>query len=101
MRETQQTRFTPGEKVHVRIGRPAGHIRTPWYLRGKEGVVAEIVGTYRNPELLAYHKPGLPRRRLYRVRFAQSELWPGYRGPARDVLEADIFEQWLEPANKE
>ena len=45
----------------VRVAaRPAlGHCRTPWYLRGKTGVVAAVQGRFRNPELLAYHKPGL------------------------------------------
>ena len=35
-----------------------GHCRTPWYLRGKTGVIASMHGTFRDPELLAYHRPG-------------------------------------------
>jgi nitrile hydratase len=74
----------------------AGHCRTPFYLRGKHGVVAAIQGTFRNPEGLAYHKPGLPALPLYKVRFKQSELWARYAGPAGDELEVDIYEHWLE-----
>jgi nitrile hydratase subunit beta len=92
------TRFAPGEAVHV-ADRPAlGHCRTPWYLRGKTGVVASVQGIFRNPEQLAYHQPGLPKRVLYKVRFEQAGIWDDYRGPAGDHLEADIYEHWLEPA---
>jgi len=35
---------------------------------------------------------------LYRVRFVQSDVWPDYRGPARDLIEMEVFEHWLEPA---
>jgi nitrile hydratase len=59
-------------------------------------VVAAVQGNFRNPEGLAYHKPGLPALPLYKVRFRQSELWERYAGPARDELEVDIYEHWLE-----
>ncbi len=94
---TPGCRFAPGDKVRV-AGRDAlGHCRTPWYLRGKTGVIASIHGTFRDPERLAYHQPGLPAQVLYKVRFKQSEVWGRYDGPAGDQLEADIFEYWLEP----
>lgn len=91
-------RFAPGDKVLV-ADRPAvGHCRTPWYLRGKRGEVASIHGTFRDPERLAYHQPGLPAQVLYKVRFKQRDIWGRYDGPLADQLEADIFEYWLEPA---
>jgi nitrile hydratase len=74
-----------------------GHCRTPWYLRGKTGVIASVHGTFRDPETLAYHKPGLPAVTLYKVRFRQRELWQRYGGPSGDELEVDIYEPWLEP----
>ena len=37
-------RFDVGAKVHVRKGNPPGHIRTPFYIRGKSGVVERICG---------------------------------------------------------
>jgi nitrile hydratase subunit beta len=90
-------RFAPGDKVRVVERGAVGHCRTPWYLRGKAGVVASIHGTFRDPERLAYHQPGLPAQALYKVRFSQREIWSGYDGPRGDRLEADIFEYWLEP----
>jgi nitrile hydratase subunit beta len=90
------SRFAPGDAVRV-VDRPVqGHCRTPWYLRGRRGVVAAIHGAFRNPEALAYHRPGLPALPLYKVRFKQSELWGSYPGPACDELEVDIYEHWLE-----
>jgi nitrile hydratase len=89
--------FAPGDKVRVASRPVVGHCRTPWYLRGKPGVIAEVQGAFRNPELLAYHLPGLPNRTLYKVRFRQSDIWSRYSGPAQDNLEADIYEHWLEP----
>ena len=88
--------ITPGTPVRVLTHRIPGHCRTPAYLKGKVGVVVALAGAYRNPELLAYHKPGLPPRRLYRIRFRQRDVWPDYRGPALDTLDADIYEHWIE-----
>ena len=96
-RRASTGRFAPGDRVRVASRPVVGHCRTPWYLRGKAGVVAEIQGTYRNPEQLAYFKPGLPMQVLYKVRFKQGELWSRYPGPAGDNLEVDIYEHWLEP----
>jgi nitrile hydratase subunit beta len=94
--------FKAGDKVRVDDRAIAGHCRSPWYLRGQTGVIAEVLGTFRDPERLAYHRPGLPQQVLYKVRFKQTALWPAYKGPAKDQLEADIAENWLmaEAANK-
>ena len=88
--------FKAGDHVRVASRRPLGHCRAPWYLRGKPGVVVEAMGCFRDPERLAYHKPGLPGQHLYKIRFAQTDLWDGYRGAASDHLDADITENWLE-----
>ena len=34
-------RLEPGDRVRVRADYPMGHIRTPVYVRGKEGVVTK------------------------------------------------------------
>ena len=91
----RETRFKPGDLVRVDDRDIAGHCRAPRYLRGQTGVVAEILGDFRDPERLAYHRPGLPRQILYLVRFKQTDLWDAYPGPARDRLDADISENWL------
>ena len=89
-------RLLPGTLVRVRAAFPPGHVRTPFFLRGREGVIEALAGEYPNPEELAYGRAGTPNRALYRVLFRQSDLWPGYRGATRDSLIADIFEHWLE-----
>jgi len=91
-------RFSVGDRVVVKRTFPPGHRRTPQYIRGKQGVIERICGAYPNPEELAYGFDGLPEKVLYRVRFAQQHVWPGYRGAAKDIIEMEIFEHWLEPA---
>ncbi len=92
------TRFEPGAAVRVRVDYPKGHCRTPYYCRGKSGVVERICGEFRDPEELAYGGEGLPKQPLYRVRFKQAELWSDYAGPANDCVEIEIYEHWLEAA---
>jgi hypothetical protein len=93
-------RFEVGDEVAVRRAFPPGHRRTPYYIRGKTGVIERVCGMFPNPEELAYGFDGEPRKVLYRVRFAQKHVWPGYQGPARDVIEMELFEHWLEPASR-
>ena len=93
-----ETRYKPGDRVTVRKAYPLGHIRTPFYIRGHSGVIERLCGSFRNPEELAYARSGEPLQPLYRVRFAQAEVWPDYRGAPGDVLEVEIFQHWLEKA---
>ena len=85
----------PGDAVRVRRAYPPGHVRTPHYVRGREGVVDEVAGDFRDPEELAYGRDGLPKKTLYRVRFRQIDLWPDYQGSADDSLVVDLYEHWL------
>ena len=87
--------FNIGDTVTVKRVFPPGHRRTPLYIRGKQGVIERICGAYPNPEALAYGFDGLPEKVLYRVRFLQAHVWPGYAGPANDVIEMEIYEHWL------
>ncbi len=91
-------RFAPGDRVVVREAHPPGHLRTPFYARGASGVIERLCGAFANPEELAFNRPGLPAQPLYRVRFRQAELWPDYAGPARDTIEIEIYQHWLEAA---
>jgi len=97
---TVADRFAPGDRVRVRCAEPFGHVRTPFYVRGRAGVVERMCGAFANPEELAYNRPGLPARPLYRVRFAQRDLWQEYRGASSDVVDVEIFEHWLEPESE-
>lgn len=98
---TLPARFRPGDRVLVDTRQAIGHCRTPFYLRGHTGLIVGIQGAFRDPERLAYHRPGLPAQVLYKVRFRQPDLWPHYPGPASDHLEADIYEGWLKPLDEE
>ncbi len=95
--------FAPGSRVRVRNDWPETrgpvHIRTPHYVRGALGTVVRALGSFRNPEDLAFARPAPPLA-LYHVRFEQAPIWPGGRpGDDRgDDLLVEIFEPWLEPA---
>ncbi len=94
-----EPRFQSGDRVAVRAAYPLGHVRTPFYVRGKSGVVERLCGIFANPEERAYARPGLPRQPLYRVRFRQTDLWPGYEGQATDTVDIEIYQHWLEPVS--
>jgi nitrile hydratase len=95
---TVAARFSTGERVRVRNLHPPGHVRTPHYCRGRVGVIERLCGAFANPEELAYHRAGLPRQPLYRVRFVSRELWPDYADGPNDVIEIEIYQHWLESA---
>ena len=87
-----------GDRVTVRAAEVAHHHRTPWFVKGKSGVVRRVHGAFPNPESRAHGGTGRPEKRLCQVEFRQPDLWGAeYRGRSDDVLLADIFEQWLEP----
>ena len=91
-------RFAPGDRVRVQMRFPPGHVRTPWYCRGQVGEIERVCGRFRNPEQLAYGSRDAAREVLYRVGFESRSLWPDYQGSARDRVEIEIYEHWLEPA---
>ena len=87
--------FSAGDKVEVSASNPPGHRRTPYYIRGKTGIIERSCGTFLNPEELGYGFSGLPKKNLYRVRFRQQEIWPDYTGSAQDTVDIDLYEHWL------
>jgi nitrile hydratase beta subunit-like protein len=94
-----QARFRAGDRVRVLHLGKTGHIRTPFYVRGKTGEIGEACGCFLNPEDLSVGNTAGPAVPLYRVRFRQSELWPDYRGSDRDVLSIEIYDHWLANAS--
>jgi len=88
--------FGVGDRVRVREAYPIGHVRTPYYIRGKYGVIERLCGIFANPEELAYARPGRPMQPLYRVRFLQRNVWPDYVGEPADVVEVEIYQHWLQ-----
>ena len=91
------TSLTIGSQVRIRMATPPGHVRTPYFVRGKTGIICDIAGYYPNPEELAYGRDGLPNKTLYRVQFKQTDLWNDYNGKPQDSTIVDIYEHWLEP----
>jgi nitrile hydratase len=91
-------KFKPGDRVRIRFEDRPGHLRTPWYIRGKTGWVERVHGEFLNPESLGHGGDGLPKRPLYMVAFRQDEVWDQYSARC-DKLLVDIFEHWLEPAS--
>ncbi len=85
------------QRVRVKSLMPPGHVRTPHYLRGKIGTVERQLGSFPNPENLAYGQPA-PAKPLLRVRFTMADLWGDATENPNDTLDAEIYEHWLEPA---
>lgn len=81
--------------VRVKALAPPGHIRAPWYLRGKTGKIERELGPFNNPEQLAY---GLPAQQkpLYRVRFTMAEIWGAKAETPTDTIDAELYGHWLE-----
>ena len=90
-------KFKAGDRVRVRFEDRPGHIRTPWYIRGKTGWIERVYGDFLNPESLAFGRDGLPERTLYLVAFNQSDVW-GKAVDYKDKVLVDIYEHWLTPA---
>lgn len=91
-------RFQIGDVVRVLHLGKSGHVRIPFYVRGKTGKVVQYCGSYLNPEDLAIGKTGGPVIDLYRVSFSQRDLWSDEGVPDQDTLIIEIYDHWLEPA---
>lgn len=87
--------FAPGARVRVRDDWPEArgpcHVRTPHYVRGREGRVVRQLGTFPDPSALAFAVPAEPLA-LYHVAFPGSEPW---RDGGADELLVEIYEPWL------
>jgi hypothetical protein len=83
-------RFAAGERVRVRTSSAGANPRTPVYLRGKTGVIAELHGATYAPH---DHRGVYPY--LYTVAFEVSEI---SGKESTDKILVDLTEEWLEPA---
>lgn len=81
--------------VRVRALTPPGHVRAPWYLRGKRGVIERALGEFHNPEQLAYGLPAT-KKPLFRVRFTMAEIWGTTAENPSDTLDAELYAHWLD-----
>jgi nitrile hydratase subunit beta len=90
-----EARFRAGDRVRVLDLGKTGHLRTPFYVRGKIGEIVELCGHYLNPEDLAVGNAAGPAVPLYRISFRQASLWPDYAGSHLDTLYIEIYDHWL------
>jgi len=89
--------FKVGDTIHILIRTPIGHYRVPIYLRGKRGVVEQVI----EPVAIDNEEEGFGRnagKRLhyYRVAIPLKEIWLDYVGSPRDGLRIEVYETWLE-----
>ena len=89
--------FKVGDKVRIDDRTPPVHHRVPAYAKGQVGIIERVCGLHGEPEKFI-RGDGEPRQRIYRVRIPQTKLWNEYDGAERDMLDIEIFEHWLEPA---
>lgn len=89
-------RYALGDKVRTRNTHPSGHTRLPLYLRGHVGEITRLHGTHVFPDSNAHGKGEDPQP-LYTVSFPACVVW-GPAHPAKDIISADLWEPYLEPA---
>lgn len=89
--------FRVGDRVRVREDYPPGHFRTPVYVRGRVGTIVAFLGTFGDPEVLAYRLQG-PDRPLYAVRFRHGDLWSDDGESRCDTVDVDLYGHWLSHA---
>lgn len=90
-------KFAAGQRVRIADRTPPVHHRVPSYAKGQVGVIERVCGLHGMPENFI-RGDGKPEQRIYRVTIPQTKLWPWYDGTAKDIVEIEIFEHWLEPA---
>ena len=93
--DSASPRFAAGDRVRVRAWFPPGHVRTPFYTRGRPGEVVRAIGPMLDAERLAYGFDGEPAVPVYRVRFRHADLWPE-DAAGEDSVVVDLAEHWLE-----
>ena len=88
-------KFVAGDRVTVRELPAMFYTRTPEYLRGAEGVIAEASYESPAPEDETWGREDAAPEWFYIVRFKQSDLWDSYHGNRNDSLQTEIPERWL------
>lgn len=92
--EPIQPRFGAGDVVQVKAIAPLGHTRVPRYVRGRTGVVTEVLKSYALPDVKAHNDVDLYQP-VYRVCFEAQELW-GKDASPKDKLYIEMWEDYLE-----
>jgi nitrile hydratase subunit beta len=91
----ESARFAVGERVSIRKGSPRENDSTPYYVRGKSGIVEEICAPFTDPYRTA-SAGGAPLR-TYRTQFSAREVWPELPGASGETFTIRLSEDWLMP----
>ena len=94
----RRAKFQLGDRVKVRELPAMFYTRTPEYVRGAQGVIAQVSYESPAPEDETWGREDVKPEWFYIVRFNQSELWDSYTGPTNDTLQTEIPERWLQAA---
>jgi hypothetical protein len=94
-------RFKVGDRVQVKSENPGGTNRSPFFIRGKKGVVSYYHGLAGNPTDLSYGGTGDPALPLYCVSFHSAHLYDQDPDFVYDRVMVDVWEDWLEPVVQE
>jgi nitrile hydratase subunit beta len=89
-------RFGRGQRVRVKRMHPAGHTRSPRYVRGAIGVIEGVRGADRLPDRAVYGERVTPEP-VYSVAVRSEELW----GPSEETpwtVLLDLWDSYLDPA---
>lgn len=90
-------KYAIGQRVHVLVQVPGGTTRTPFFIRGKKGVIVSSHGPVGNPRELSYGKRDAPKVPLYGVSFHMAHLYDEDPDILTDRVIVDVWEDWLEP----
>ena len=94
---SESARFAVGERVSIRKGSSRENDSTPYYVRGKSGIVEEICAPFTNPYRTASKPAGRAPPRTYRTRFSAREVWPELPGASGETFIIRLSEDWLMP----
>lgn len=93
----EEPSFKPGDRIRVLTRSPVGHYRVPLYLRGKRGIVEMVISPKAaDNEAEGFGHDAGDRGRYYRISVLMRELWQDYQGNARDALNIEVYQSWLE-----
>ena len=89
--------FNIGDRVTIRTEVPGGTNRTPFFIRGKKGVVVFIHGPAGNPRDLSQGGTGEPKLPLYGVSFHMAHLYDDDPQVVHDRVIVDVWDDWIGP----
>ena len=89
--------LTIGDRVVVKAKNPGGSTRTPFFIRGKKGVIVLSHGFAANPRDLSYGSRNPPMMHLYSVSFHMAHLYDEDPDVVHDRVIVDVWDDWLDP----